>query len=196
MVFSAKGRLILSHSQFIQQHFNIRSTFIRKPRGRLCIAGLIGGVLVLFLILSPVIICADQITLAWDPNLEPDVAGYILYYGTQSRYYDYDVDVGDYTSITISGLVEDVIYYFAVTAYDVEGNESDFSAEITYPKSVPVGDTSGGGGGCYISTASEKITSTSPNYNIKKFALLTLTISLLLTALLFRSAPLLRSRQQ
>ena len=188
----------MSQSKFIQPQFNKQSTFIHKTRERLCIAGLIVSVLSLFLILSPAVICADQVTLAWDPNLDSDVAGYILYYGTQSRYYDYDVDVGEYTSITISGLVEDVMYYFAVTAYDVEGNESDFSAEITYPNSVPLGGTSGssgGGGGCYISTASEKTASTSPKYNIKKFALLTLAISLLLTALLFRCVPLLRTRQ-
>ena len=172
---------------------------MRIPKGRRCIAGLIGSVLALFLILSPAVICADQVTLAWDPNLEPDIGGYILYYGTQSRNYDYDVDVGDYTSITISGLVEDVTYYFAVTAYDFEGNESDFSTEITYPNSVSIGNTSGssgGGGGCYISTASEKTASTPPNYTISKVALLTLAISFLFTALLYRCAPVLRSRQQ
>ena len=119
---------------------------MRIPKGRRCIAGLIGSVLALFLLLSPAVICADQVTLAWDPNLEPDIGGYILYYGTQSRNYDYDVDVGDYTSITISGLVEDVTYYFAVTAYDFEGNESDFSTEITYPNSVSIGNTSGSSG--------------------------------------------------
>ena len=156
----------------------------------------IGSVLVILLILSPAVVCADQVTLAWDTNLEPDVAGYILYYGTQSRYYDYDVDVGDITSITISGLAEDVTYYFSVTAYDVEGNESNFSAEITYPNAVPIGDTSGRGGGCYISTVSENKASTSPNYNIKKFALFTLAISLLLTVLMFRCTSLLRSKQQ
>jgi hypothetical protein len=193
--------IILSGPQFIHQHFNKRSTFIRKPGGRLRIAGLIGSVLALFLIFSPSFVCADRITLAWDSNVEPDVAGYIVYYGTQSGYYDFDVDVGDYDSITISGLVEDVMYYFAVSAYDTEGNESDFSAEITYPNSVSPpsssGGTGGGGsGGCFISTASEKTASASRNYNIEKFALITLAISLLLTALLSRCVPLLRSRQQ
>jgi len=160
-------------------------------------------VFALLLILSPSFACAVQITLAWDSNVEPDVAGYIVYYGTRSGDYDFDVDVGDYDSITISGLVEDVMYYFTVTAYDAEGNESDFSAEITYPNSVsphsPSGGTGGGGGGgdgCFISTASEKTASASRNYNIKKFTLITLAISLLLTALLSRCVPLLRSRQQ
>jgi hypothetical protein len=155
------------------------------------------------LILSPAFACAVQITLAWDSNVEPDVAGYIVYYGTRSADYDFDVDVGDYDSITISGLVEDVMYYFAVTAYDAEGNESDFSEEITFPNSgsspsadSPGGGSGSGGGGCFISNVSQK--STSPAYNtiIQKFALITLAISLLLTALLSRCAPLLRGRQQ
>ena len=68
------------------------------------IPGLIGIVLGILLIFSPSFACAVQITLAWDANYEPDVAGYIVYYGTQSEDYDFDVDVGNYDSITISGL--------------------------------------------------------------------------------------------
>ena len=163
-------------------------------------SGLIGIVFALLLILSPSLACAVQITLAWDSNVEPDVAGYIVYYGTRSGDYDFDVDVGDYDSITISGLAEDVMYYFTVTAYDAEGNESDFSQEITYPDSVssPSENSPGGsgGGGCFISNVSQKSTSPACNTIIQKFALITLAISLLLTALLSRCAPLLRGRQQ
>ena len=46
-----------------------------------------------------------------------------------------NVDIGDETSCTISGLYLGVTYHFAVTAYDSEGKESDYSAEITYPNS-------------------------------------------------------------
>ena len=63
----------------------------------------------LLLILCPAFASAVQITLAWDSNVESDVAGYIVYYGTRSGDYDFDVDVGDYDSITISGLAEDVM---------------------------------------------------------------------------------------
>jgi hypothetical protein len=96
-------------------------------------------------------VSAYQLTLEWDSNVEQDLAGYIVYYGTTSRDYKYDVDVGEETSCTISGLYSGVTYYFAVTAYDIDGNESPYSAEITYPNFA---SGSGGGGGCFISTAS------------------------------------------
>ena len=95
---------------------------------------------------------AFHLTLEWDPNVDEDLAGYIVYYGTASRNYKYDVDIGDRTSVTISGLVDGEKYYFAVTAYDEEGNESAYSAEITYPNSS-ISSSSGAGGGCFISSA-------------------------------------------
>ena len=106
---------------------------------------------------------AFHLTLEWDPNVEEDLAGYIVYYGTASRNYKYDVDIGDQTSCTISGLAEGKRYYFAVTAYDEEGNESTFSREVVYP-SIPEAETSGasgasggggGGGGCFVTSAAD-----------------------------------------
>jgi fibronectin type 3 domain-containing protein len=82
--------------------------------------------------LTPAIAFSGTLTLAWDPNLEPDVAGYKVYYGTQSRDYIHVVDIGHQTSCTISGLTSGEVYYFAVTAYDINNNESAFSVEITY----------------------------------------------------------------
>ena len=73
-----------------------------------------------------------QLTLAWDPNPEPDLAGYKLYYGTESTEYGQGVDINKNESVTISGLELSKRYYFAVTAYDLQGNESDFSDEISY----------------------------------------------------------------
>jgi uncharacterized membrane protein YgcG len=105
---------------------------------------------------------AFQLTLEWDPNVDQDLAGYIVYYGTGSHNYKYDVDVGEETSVTISGLDDRKKYYFAVTAYDEEGNESGYSAEIAYPNSGSSGGSGasgasggGGGGGCFISSAAE-----------------------------------------
>ena len=103
---------------------------------------------------------AAQITLAWDRNSEPDIAGYIVYYGYRSRYYTESIDVGNWPAATISGLVEGETYYLCVTAYDSLGNESDFSGEISYtvPEGASTGDSgsAGGGssgGGCFIATA-------------------------------------------
>jgi hypothetical protein len=74
---------------------------------------------------------AAQVTLAWDPSSGP-VAGYNVYYGTSSGNYDYSVDVGNFTSCTISGLQEGETYYFSVSAYDSNFNESELSEELIH----------------------------------------------------------------
>ncbi len=75
---------------------------------------------------------AGQVTLAWDPNSESNIAGYRIHYGTQSGSYEYSVDVKNETSCTISGLQEGSVYYFAATAYDSRNNESDYSEELVH----------------------------------------------------------------
>ena len=77
------------------------------------------------------LVSAAQVTLSWDANTEPDLAGYMIYYGFATRAYDYVVNVGDQTTFTLSGLEDGHTYYFAVTAYDAEDLESDFSNEVT-----------------------------------------------------------------
>jgi hypothetical protein len=77
------------------------------------------------------LVSAAQVTLAWDANTDPDLAGYMIYYGFATRAYDYVVDVGDQTTFTLSGLEDGHTYYFALTAYDTEDLESDFSNEVT-----------------------------------------------------------------
>lgn len=73
-----------------------------------------------------------SITLAWDPSPDAYAVGYRIYYGTESRSYShYPVDVGNVTEYTIKGLLRNKIYYFAVTALDIDGNESDFSPEVS-----------------------------------------------------------------
>ncbi len=83
------------------------------------------------LYLIPSITNAAQLTLTWDKNPEPDIAGYKVHYGTSSGNYDHSVDVGNQTSCTISGIEPDQAYYFAATAYN-EIEESPFSEEIVY----------------------------------------------------------------
>jgi hypothetical protein len=83
----------------------------------------------------------SSVTLAWDPNPSPEVAGYRLYEGLVSGVYTTVIDVGDSTSVTASNLICGATYYFAVTDYDNNGLESPFSSEISYtvpPTPVPV----------------------------------------------------------
>ncbi len=113
--------------------------------------------------------CRD-IPLAWNSNPDPDIAGYRVYYGLSSRRYTDSIDVGFETTFTLSGLDGKKTYYFAVTAYNTEGLESDYSAEINSSDLLPTetvtnttnttndaasASTSGGGGGggCFIATA-------------------------------------------
>jgi hypothetical protein len=76
---------------------------------------------------------AADIRLAWDPNNEPDLAGYKVYYGTASRTYGPPIDVANVTTCTLTGLDPRYTYYFAVTAYDTSNRESSFSDEVRWP---------------------------------------------------------------
>ena len=110
-----------------------------------------------FAALLPVLLCsvgiahAAQVTLEWNAVTHPDVAGYMVYYGNCSRDYDESVDVGNWTMVTIAELEEDEIYYFAVTAYSIYGEESEFSNEVCL--NCATADTSDGSGGRFIATA-------------------------------------------
>ena len=74
----------------------------------------------------------QSVTLAWDPNTDPGLAGYKLHYGTQSRNYTNSIDAGNQTSYGALGLQAGMTYYFAVTAYDSQGLESDCSNEVIH----------------------------------------------------------------
>jgi len=74
---------------------------------------------------------AGEVNLAWDPNTEPDVAGYRVYYGLGSRNYDHVMEVGNCTSCLVTGLEQGRTYYFAATAVNTANIESDFSNEVS-----------------------------------------------------------------
>ena len=95
---------------------------------------------VALLLLSGTQALAGSIALAWDPVGDPRLAGYKVYYGTSSRNYSGQIDVGNVTTRTVSGLTDGAKYYFAVTAYDGSRIESGFSNEVvgTVPSAVPV----------------------------------------------------------
>jgi len=82
---------------------------------------------------------AVDVQLAWDASPSPQVTGYQLYYGTGSKQYSVSLDTGTATTAALSGLQAGQKYYFAVLAYDADGDPSPLSNEVSY--TVPAGDT-------------------------------------------------------
>jgi len=81
----------------------------------------------------------NQIDLTWFDNRESDLAGYNIYfsYSYNGRYeiigsspYNYFID---------EEAVNGVKYYYAVTAYDYNGNESELSKDVIYATARPEG---------------------------------------------------------
>jgi hypothetical protein len=114
------------------------------------------GIITLFLVLSSAnSSMAKNVTLAWDPNDESEnVIGYKLYYRTGSFTYNNCTGAAEGNSpiivpvaslsnpdapqLTVTGLQENVVYFFAATAYNASA-ESSYSNEVTDPSVVPVG---------------------------------------------------------
>lgn len=86
---------------------------------------------------------AETLTLTWDANTEPDMSHYIVYWGKESRKYDYNSGniglVTIYSKEFVPPYDAKTTYYFAVTAVDTSGLESDFSNEVfwTFDTRVP-----------------------------------------------------------
>lgn len=94
--------------------------------------------LAIFVFCSP--LSAQNINLSWDASPSDNVIGYKVYYsqsqdslasGSGADEGVSPVDVGDILSAPLSNLDDDAIYYFAVTAYDSDGNESTYSNIVT-----------------------------------------------------------------
>lgn len=93
------------------------------------------ALILLLLTVSPVY--AGEATLSWDApttNVDgtplTDLGGYKVYCGTASRVYGAPVDVGKVLTYKVINLSEGT-KYFAVTAYDISGNESEYSNEVS-----------------------------------------------------------------
>ena len=95
---------------------------------------------IVFLLMT--IVWAVLGTFTWDPNTEPDLAGYRLYQSDVSGQYTY----GEGNEIACAPVgIEAVVYdipcgtdwYFVLTAYDETGNESGPSNEVTAYRECP-----------------------------------------------------------
>jgi hypothetical protein len=90
---------------------------------------------------------AGSATLLWQPNSEPDLAGYRAFVREKGHGYDYQHPAwqGTETTCRIDNLDDTRIYYFVVRAFDTEGYESENSNEVslikgTVPDGVPPTD--------------------------------------------------------
>jgi len=86
------------------------------------------GIWALFGLSAPV--SAASVILVWDPNPEADLAGYKVHIGTSAATYTQPINVGHVTTYTVSDLSPGETYTFAVSAYDIFGNESSLSKEV------------------------------------------------------------------
>ena len=74
---------------------------------------------------------AGTIEIEWDSPSEGEVVGYKVYYGHSSGDYQWIKDVGATTSTVLTDLDDCTTYYWAIKAYNSEGEESEeFSNEV------------------------------------------------------------------
>jgi len=88
---------------------------------------------------APAYAQAPPVTLAWDGNPEPSVAGYIVYVGNASGSYGEQYDVGDQTSFAYTRVSAGRPYYFAVAAYTPGREVGERSEEIFFLSGAATG---------------------------------------------------------
>jgi len=94
---------------------------------------------VLYMMFCPILAIGGMATISWDPNPEPDIEGYKVFYGINSGNYTDCVTVNStQTSCEITGLQGGNTYYFAVKAVDASGQESEFSSEVSMYIAAPI----------------------------------------------------------
>ena len=76
-----------------------------------------------------------DVCFTWQPNTEPNLSGYTIHYGAAARMYDSAVDaqlpaLDDQGRVKFCHTFQNVDMYFAATAYDSDGFESDYSSEV------------------------------------------------------------------
>lgn len=84
----------------------------------------------LLLLLSGLNSFSAEAVLTWSPSFSENIIGYRVYAGNSSGVYDAPIGIGNQKEYTVTGLT-DGTWYFAVTAVDIEGNESDYSNEVS-----------------------------------------------------------------
>jgi len=99
----------------------------------------------------------SSVTLGWSPSAAQTVAGYDIYYGGISGTYTNQLQVGNVTNATISGLIGGATYYFAATAYNAAGVQSGYTSQVSAV--LPVSPSGPGGGSFGAAPARQHISS-------------------------------------
>jgi rhamnogalacturonan endolyase len=76
----------------------------------------------------------DTVQIGWDENSDLDLAGYRIYRGKSADSLSLLSDVGTATSYLDTDVTNDSTYYYALTAYDTDNNESKYSDIV---KAIP-----------------------------------------------------------
>jgi uncharacterized membrane protein YgcG len=163
MVFERSVSISFSSKPF-RASIEPRDRQLSKPMGivsKVLVSGLFGLMCVFFAFPA----FPADVTLAWDPNSEPDLEGYGVYYSKGAPGPPFDLfgyvtqeefsDPANPT-FTVTGLEKGAKYYFALTAFDSAGAESLFSdpvcaevgdiiAPCSTETSIDSGGSSGGG---------------------------------------------------
>ena len=77
----------------------------------------------------------EYVILSWDPL--PEVKGYTIYYSNRSGRYIRKRYVGNVTDYYLDNLLTGEYYYFAITAYDLNDNETEYSDEVRIKVGYP-----------------------------------------------------------
>lgn len=91
-------------------------------------------------LLLPLALSAVEVRFAWRANTEPDLAGYRLYHGPAPGFYTNAVNLGQVTACMLD--VEPGLHYFALTAFDTEEFESDFTAPMAWQSMAVISERS------------------------------------------------------
>lgn len=81
----------------------------------------------------------EEVMLMWYENTEPDLAGYRIYRSLSPDGDYYMIGETNLDYFLDCGLVNGQTYFYAISAFDGSGNESDLSYEIVYDTPRPEG---------------------------------------------------------
>lgn len=84
-----------------------------------------------FMVFCAAMVHAEQVTLAWDASPSPEVTNYRIYFGTSTRSYSFVTNTGLVRTQAVV-LPHAGRWFFAATAMDANGLESDFSNEVQW----------------------------------------------------------------